>query len=362
MRITSNDLEDLACGSTFLGCGGGGDPYLGCLALRQQLGDEGAVEIISLDSLGDDALVVPIAFIGAPTAFIEKLITLDAARLALTRMEELLGRKADAVMVAELGGVQTTIPMVVAAGANLPVVDADGIGRAFPQVQMTTFGINGIPVSPLVAVDAHGECVIIEAKDNLRAEHYARAVCTSMGFQATASLYSMRGADAKRVSVPGTVSQCLKVGRAIRGRNDEDGGPFERLIRSFDGSLYGGARVLFDGRIDDLSRQTRRGWAVGQLELVAFGDESLRMTIEFQNELLLARTGTRIRAIVPDLICVLDRETADPIPVERLKYGQRVKVVAAGCVSQLRTPTALEVVGPAAFGLEHPFTPLEALL
>jgi hypothetical protein len=64
---------------------------------------------------------------------------------------------------------------------------------------------------------------------------------------------------------------------------------------------------------------------------------------------------------VPDLICVLEAETAEPITTEGLRYGQRVKVMVVSTPQLMRTPEALAVFGPRAFGLEHEFVPIEEL-
>src|SRR3546814_4616739 len=81
---------------------------------------------------------------------------------------------------------------------------------------------------------------------------------------------------------------------------------------------------LFDGKIVDLERETRGGFAVGRAVIDAFGGPG-RMEVEFQNEHLVAREDGRIRALVPDLITIMARETADTITTEQLKYGQRVE-------------------------------------
>jgi DUF917 family protein len=55
-------------------------------------------------------------------------------------------------------------------------------------------------------------------------------------------------------------------------------------------------------------------------------------------------------ACVPDLICLVEAETGEPITTEQLRYGLRVVVLAIPCTSRLRTSESLKVVGPAAFG------------
>jgi DUF917 family protein len=75
----------------------------------------------------------------------------------------------------------------------------------------------------------------------------------------------------------------------------------------------------------------------------------------------VAREGDRVLTIVPDLIAILDAATAEPITTEALKYGQRVAVLGISAAPIMRTPEALAVFGPQAFGLADPFVPLEQI-
>jgi DUF917 family protein len=74
MRIEISDAVDFARGAAFLGTGGGGDPYIGRLLLEQALRNKGPANVIPVTDLDDDALVVPLAGMGAPTVIIEKII------------------------------------------------------------------------------------------------------------------------------------------------------------------------------------------------------------------------------------------------------------------------------------------------
>ena len=64
---------------------------------------------------------------------------------------------------------------------------------------------------------------------------------------------------------------------------------------------------------------------------------------------------------MPDLICCLDRETAEPITTEYLKYGSRVKLIGIAAAPVMRTPETLNIFGPRAFEMEEDPTPLEEL-
>jgi len=45
-----------------------------------------------------------------------------------------------------------------------------------------------------------------------------------------------------------------------------------------------------------------------------------------------------------------------------IKYGQRVVVITTSAADCMRTPKALEIVGPDKFGLTEPFIPIEQRL
>ncbi len=62
---------------------------------------------------------------------------------------------------------------------------------------------------------------------------------------------------------------------------------------------------------------------------------------------------------MPDLICVTDIESGEPITTEGLRYGQRVRVLGISTPAMMRTPAALEAFGPQAFGLTEEFVPVE---
>ena len=66
-------------------------------------------------------------------------------------------------------------------------------------------------------------------------------------------------------------------------------------------------------------------------------------------------------ASVPDLISVLDSETADAILTETIRYGQRVRVIAFACDPVWRTERGIALTGPRAFGYDLDYQPVEEL-
>lgn len=361
MRIDRTALADLAQGAAFLGSGGGGDPYYSLLLGQAELERIDAFDLVSLDSLADDALVVPCGWIGAPTVSVEKLPSGQEALAGLRRLEREMGRRVDAVLPIEIGGGNGLAPLVSASRLGVPVVDADGMGRAFPESQMAIFNIRGLSACPSVLTAACGSLTVIETPDNLTHERVARGLSVALGGIAHMVEYPLTGREAKDHAIGGSVSAAIAIGAAVREARARGDDPFAALYAALRAtSLYPFAGELFDGKIVDLERETQGGFSVGRVVIEGFGGAG-RMELVFQNENLVARRDGDVVAMVPDLITVMDRETADSITTERLKYGQRVKVVGAAAPAMLREARALALVGPAAFGFGDAYCPIETL-
>lgn len=357
-QLRAEDLPDLARGATLLGTGGGGDPYIGQKLVERVLGER-TITVWDPEDVPADALVIPTAQMGAPTVMVEKIPAGTEPTLALRTLEEHLGRTAQATMPIECGGINSMIPLIVAAETGLPVVDADGMGRAFPELSMETFAVYGVHGSPLALAGERGERVIIDTGDDDRQmEWLARGVTIRLGGVGHIAEYAMTGEQVRATAVPRTLSMALALGRAIREARERHEDPFEAIAAALAPTLYSHVRELFRGKVADVERRTTEGFARGRAIIEA--PEGQQMEIDFQNENLVARCGGAVVAIVPDLICVVDAETAEPITTEGLRYGQRVRVLGISTPEIMRTPEALATFGPAAFGLSEPFVPVES--
>jgi hypothetical protein len=170
----------------------------------------------------------------------------------------------------------------------------------------------------------------------------------------------MSGADVRRTAIPRTLSMALALGRSIRLAREAKTSPFDAIAETLSTTLYPHLRELFVGKVSDVERRTTDGFAKGQAVISPLdptSDDTLG--ISFQNENLIALRNGQCVAIVPDLICVVDEETAEPITTEGLRYGQRVRVLGISTPDMMRTPEALQAFGPTAFGMSEPFAPVE---
>lgn len=357
--ITEQDLDDLALGAVFLATGGGGDPYVPQLTTRQALKKHGHVPLIQPQDLRDDAHVVAIGGVGAPTVSLELLPSVDEATAALDAYEDHVGRKVDAVVSFEIGGANSLIPILAAAGRGIPVVDGDGMGRALPEAQMMTYAIAGVCPSPALSYDYAGNISTFATPDTATYERHIRALTMASGGMLITVEHPMTGRQLKNAIIPGTVSFSVQLGRVLRENRGRADDIFKHLQTALSGSVFGEFRMLYTGKVTDKSTRIVGGYDVGQATLMPFDDRGEPMVITIKNEYLLAEVAGRMVATVPDLIIIVDFETSNPINAERLRYGQRVAVFALGCPSFFRTPRALEAVAPKAFGFDVDYTPLE---
>jgi DUF917 family protein len=345
--VDEGALERLAIGAGILGTGGGGNPYLGKVHAKQLLAQGKTLRVVAPAEVTDEALVTSVGFMGAPVVSVERIKRGDEPIVALRALEKHIGRRFDYVVPGEIGGSNSTTPMVVGALTGLPVIDGDGMGRAFPELQMDTFSIYGVPATPAAIADPRGHVALFDGfADATVLERYARSVTIGMGGSAGYAFPVMSGAELKRTVVGGTITLAVRVGDAVLAARGRHADPVAAVL-----GVTGGER-LFAGKIVDVERRLVGGFARGVLKLEGSGGDAGRaLAIDFQNENLIARTadGT-VLAVVPDLICLVDADTAEPITTELLRYGLRVVVLGIPAPEPLKTPEALAVIGPAAFG------------
>ena len=174
-------LRSLARGCAVLGTGGGGDPRIGLLLALQALEEVGPTELVDLDDLPRDALIMPCGMVGAPTVHIEKIENGDEGAVLREHLERLTGRTVAALMPAEIGGSNGLLPLTWAGRMGLPVVDADGMGRAFPLIPQVSMHLAGIDPNPGVMTDERGNVVVFRAISGAWMERLERSAAVEFG-------------------------------------------------------------------------------------------------------------------------------------------------------------------------------------
>lgn len=351
-EVTEADLAALARGCAILGTGGGGTVETAIPSALQALRDYGPVPLVRLSELDDDALIVPMSSIGAPTVSHEMLASIDQPRRLHAEVERLVGRPVSAVMAGEIGGSNGVEPIGWAAQLGLPLLDADGMGRAFPELQMVSMHVAGVPTEIVVMSDVVGNVSILRPVSATWSERQARALCVASGASSLMAGYLMTASQAHGAVIEGSVSSAIAIGHSMDGTADPVGALIEKLA----------ARRLIDGKIVDVERHTGGGFVRGSVVIDGNGTHSGRLVrIEIQNENLVVFESGAVLASVPDLITAVDSQTGEAISTETLRYGQRISVLAWACDPLWRTEAGLAVVGPRSFGYDIDYTPVEEL-
>ena len=353
-QVTEDELAPIAIGAGILGTGGGGNPYIGQLRARQAIRKYGPVSVLSPEELPEDAKVVCVGGIGAPTVGIEKIRDIQSYH-AMRAIEDYTGERATALISNEIGGSNSVEPLIPAAMAGLPIVDADGMGRAFPEFQMKTFFVYGVPCCPMAIADEKGNSVIIrETITPHWAERLARATTVQMGCVACYAVAPMSAEQVRRTAIPHTLTLARDLGRAVQQAHRDGGDPLDAIL----GTCAG--KVLFNGKVVDLDRRTTAGFARGTVTIDGMDSfTGQRMVIDFQNENLIARRNGEIVCTVPDLICAVATDLGEPITTELMRYGLRITILGFPAPELWTTPQGLATAGPRAFGYETDYIPLK---
>jgi len=149
--LSDADIDCLKEGCGILGAGGGASPYLSSLVSHDYLKKGYKLRVIATEDLDDDEYAVTGAFLGAPTVGVEKITSgneIENAINAVMSLAEHKEVKFVAIIPAEIGGMNSISPINTAAKMGLPVLDADGMGRAFPEIQMFAPFIYGEKATP----------------------------------------------------------------------------------------------------------------------------------------------------------------------------------------------------------------------
>ena len=131
------------------------------------------------------------------------------------------GGRATAMIALEIGGSNGLQGLILGASTNmnLPTVDGDWMGRAYPTKWQTTpvvFNERPIVFAPIAAADGNGNVLYMPtATSDLKVEQVFRAALTAMGSHIGAADGPVTGEETKRWAVEHTISLSWRIGREV---------------------------------------------------------------------------------------------------------------------------------------------------
>ncbi|KAI3539122.1 hypothetical protein CABS03_05403 [Colletotrichum abscissum] len=323
-HLSETDLDWITTGCYILGTGGGGSPYQHMLRLREMMRAGATVKIISPYDLKDDDIVACGGGKGSPQVSIEKPYG-DEIMESQRELYSYLKTKPTAVISLEIGGGNGLQGLILGASTNLdiPTVDGDWMGRAYPISHQTTPVVfeKKPTMIPSCISDGNGRIMLMtKARTELDAERACRAALSQMGSHVGCAKGPVSGRDTKSWVVENTVSLSWRIGRAVA---------MARCTNAIDTvaeavlDVVGGqesARVLFRGKIVGVERITRMGHAYGEIIIEGHtdgrndGDGAVeRFVIPFKNENILAKKvdASGKEDVSPDNSPFLSREESE---------------------------------------------------
>jgi hypothetical protein len=290
----------------------------------------------------------------------------DFPLLRVTRyMEQLLGRRIDAMAPFEAGGLNSPVVLTLAARAGIAAIDGDALGRSAPETQMTSWHGHGVEITPMPLADSLGNIVVVaRAAEPTYVDEVGRWVVTRGGYMGANNHHPMTGLQLKQTSVPGTFSRALALGRAVQTARATGHDPIAAAADVL------GARHLIFGRIDSLQEEERMGFYFTTATLTGSTNgsdarHSARLVIK--NEAMLCFLDDRPVTIFPDPIYLLDPKTGRGLMSVELRVGHEIVVLGAPAHPRLRaaamTEAGRKAMSPARFGQpDLSYRPMEELL
>jgi hypothetical protein len=350
-ELSIDDIESLSVGAWILGTGGGGSSYLGLLNMRALYAEGYRVSLMQPQDLADDDWVAAVSNMGAPLVGQERLTDSRTIARAVDLMERHTGYRFRGIMALEIGGGNSIQPLMAAAHLGRPVIDADMMGRAYPEAQMTSVAVGDLKPYPLSTVDCRGLESVVEKVPTWKwMERVSRKICVEYGSIASTCKAPRTGREVKDWGIHGTTTKAIEIGHAVREAQRRHEDPIAAILSVEPG------KVLYRGKVMDVERRATEGFLRGRTRFDGIDEwRSTSMELAFQNEWIVAwQDGVPI-AMSPDLICVLDSVTGEAVGTETIRYGQRVTVIALPCPPVFMTPKGLQHVGPRAFNYDIEF-------
>jgi DUF917 family protein len=368
--LEKDELESMLIGVGILGTGGGGDPEgFGKPLIEWDLKKGREYRIISPEKIEDDAFVVSGGYAGSIKAYtsigdmLQKWEKRYELLEALKITEEIFKRKVDYVVPFELGGTNTPVILSLASRVGILTIDGDGLGRAAPETQMSSFLGHGISLTPMPFVDKDGNAFIVKyATKPTYPDEIMRLALDLNGKVGANNHYPMNGKQLKRSVIPKTITFSIKVGDAIKNAVEEKRDPVESFVE------VSGGFELFKGKVKEMRGEDVKAHYLARAFLEGSGNYAGKsMEIIFKNEAMLAKMDGKIMAIFPDLICMIDPTTGKGIMTSGIKPGIDMAIVGVPAHKRLRAclknKVAQEAFSPSRFGFsEIQYRPIEELI
>ena len=314
--LTEQEVEDVLVGSSIQATRNG-DSARAIQQAKALMAQGNRYQVISVDDLPDDWVIVAAAGgVGGGGAWeyvVDRVkkqnlpIVQDTTVKAAEVLSKHIGKKFNAVIRNEADGAMSAA-FNSAIKMGVPVVDACLAGRAKPELNLQVSFVNGILGTPAALVTRWGDVVIIDkGVDDYRLEDLARAVAVASGGSSSIARNPMTGAQVKRGTVKGAVSEAMLFGRTVREARAQGKDPIAALIP------VAKAHKLFLGETTKSDMKGERGFNWVNAELAGLKEyKGHTYRVYVKNENIISWLDGKPDVLPPDLIYSLIRTPVMP--------------------------------------------------
>jgi hypothetical protein len=315
---------------------------------------EGPVPLHRVETMAPETPCVSLCVLGSGSALADLPPAGDEFVAAIRQIEQLQGVRFGAVYPLAAATVSALVPVAAAAQLGVPLLDADGMGRAFALIHHTAMYLAGISPTPLVAFGPTGDSVLVDARTGARADRLLRASLDTLGGWAALASYPTTAGALRRGALPGTISRIANVGRVLLQQTDPD-----LLISRL--AAITGCRRLGRGRISELEQLSRPsdGSIPAHPSSVVIDEtdgQRRQLRIELRSEIVAVFANGELIAGAPDLLCLVDATRGTLATLDNLERGDLVDVLVTPGEAVWYSEEGMAMVGLNFHGipLDHP--------
>lgn len=313
LTLDHSDIAALHHGYSLLGSGGAGEPTITALIAEHTA--EWPLTVHRVDEIDPDTSCIGLAVMGSTIMVAEKLPALDQYAGVIEAIERWLGTRADAVCNAEGAGINGFAALLPSDGRI--IVDADLVGRAFPDLDQLTLLVDGLPgVVVACGTGPTGVTLVADARP-ADVEQVLRTATTCSGGWSTFAVGGFTVGDLRAHAVVGGTERALTLGRAHLDCAETSD---PRVIADRLGAEFLGA-----GRVVGIRQES------GPRDLTSFqltGSDGAVLGLVAGSEFLAVLRDGELLVSSPVIIAVLDRLSHRILQVPDVTHAMDLMVLA----------------------------------
>ncbi|WMJ74072.1 DUF917 domain-containing protein [Cytophagaceae bacterium ABcell3] len=340
MRLKEKDLKNLVYGAAFLGSGGGGAISTGLdfvkTVIKNTKGE--GVELLSAEDIfnaHDHACVI--CDIGAISAIEENQsqAIINAYNVFEKWYFKNKEKKFSSVLPIETGPENSLAPFVLASKKNIPVLNADGAGRAVPELSLCTFALFENSVTASIAND-QTDWMLVNTTDASSLDNMLRPVTESPAFHSSASM-ALWGASLQQHfnnAATGTLKNAIMTGYLLEALRNKDQSLEKEALPEVN-KLQ--ARKLVSGKVTDIQHQQKNAFDFELITLKTSDNQLFKVYTQNENLVLIDSSEKQIICQAPESICYLT-QSLHPLTNSEIKLNDNIHLIGVASNPKLTTP------------------------